>query len=257
VDIGDATHRHASGKKLETLLTVVVSLRDLTNPERAYSIASIVSRSLCDRVYLTFLNEDVLQQKEPLKEPSGLPTAVHLVKLLSSEMRVHVAFAAHDIVLWKFAGATDISSGKYMNLRRFSPGRWEEEKKKGQPVAYWNEGSLLALLRNADVALLLRSGWFNGRDHSDNPATDRIMELIQSGSEKAWIKQSWLQYLRWISNAEAAWHGNAARAEEFLEESDRIWADIVDVRRILFQDRYNNGTHVRNWLNAVREGGKR
>jgi hypothetical protein len=257
VDIADTTRQHASKQGLETLLTAIVSLRDLANPVRAFAIASILSRSRCDRIYLTFLNEDVLQQKEPLHEPNGLPTAVHLVRLLSSYMRVHVAFAAHDMVMWKYAGATDISSGKFMNLRRFSPGRWEEAQGRGQQTAYWTEGSLLTLLRSADVALLRRNGWFDGRDLSDNPASSRILELILNGSQKLWVKESWLQHLRCISNAEALWHGRPDAAEAFLIESDRLWGDIIDTRRLLLQDRQNNGSHVRHWLNAVREGGRR
>ena len=257
VEIADATCRTARPLGIDTLLTAIVSLRDLANPARAYAIASILSRSRCDRVYLTFLNEEVKQQKEPLRESGGLPTAVHLVRLLSSQMRVHVAFAAHDVVLWKHAGAADVSTGKYMNLRRFSPGRWEEEKKGGQPVAYWNEGSLLTLLRNTDVARLLRSGWYDGRDLSANPASERIMEMVRNGSDVVWLKQSWLQYLRWFTEAEAAWHGQPGDAERFLVESDRLWGDIVDTRQILFDDRYNSGMHVRQWLNALREGTSR
>jgi hypothetical protein len=258
VEIADATHQHAKSLGLDTLVTAIISLRDLTNPARAYAIASILSRSRCDRIYLTFLNEDVKQQREPLSEPSGLPTAVHLIRLLSRQMRVHVAFASHDMVLWKCAGATDVSSGKFMNLRRFSPGRWEEEKGGGQQAAYWTEGSLFTLLRSADVERLRRDGWFDGRDLSDNPASLRIMEFIQSGSKKLWVKESWLQYLRWIANAEAAWHGRPDLAMAALEESHRLWGDIVNVRQILFQDWFNeHGTHVKNWLNAAREGGKR
>lgn len=257
VEIADATHRCANENGLDTLLTAIVSLRDLNVPSRAYEIASILTRSRCDRIYLTFLSEDVSQQKEPLRDPAGLPTAIHLIRLLSNQMRVHVAFSGHDLILWKYAGASDISSGKFMNLRRFSPGRWEEEAKRGQNIAYWNEGSLLTLLRDADVQALMRSGWFVGREHAGNPASDRIMDIFRSGAERPWVKQSWLQYLRWISIMENAWDGSPNLAEEFLEESNRLWGDIVDVRRILFHDRYNDGTHVRNWLNAVREGGAR
>lgn len=257
VDIADATQQHAATQGLETLLTAIVSLRDLANPARAFAIASILSRSRCDRVYLTFLNEDVQQQKDPLHEPSGLPTAVHLVRLLSSNMRVHVAFAAHDMVMWKYAGAADISTGKFLNLRRFSPGRWHEAQGRGQQTAYWTEGSLLTLLRPADVALLRRNGWYEGRGLSDNPASRRIMELILNGSDKLWVKESWLQHLRCVSNAEAQWHGSPDVVEAFLVESDRLWGDIIDTRGLLFQDRQNNGNHVRQWLNAVREGGRR
>lgn len=256
VDIADATKRHADGHGIETLLTAIVSLRDLGDPARASEIASILSRTNCDRVYLTFLNEDA-EQREPLKDATGIPTAVHLVRLLSASMRVHVAFASHDLILWKYAGAADISTGKFMNLRRFSPGRWSDEETSGRQVAYWNEGSLLARLRDADVALLNRHGWFAGRDMSSNPAEARIFDIIQAEAKAAWLKLSWVQYLRWASNQEALWHGNPGAAEFALEAADQSWGDVIHKRRVLFQDRFNNGDHVRAWLNALREGAAR
>ena len=256
VEVADATKRYADEHGMATLLTAIVSLRDLASPARAMAIASILSRSKCGRVYLTFLNEDV-PPREPLRDGAGIPTAVHLVRLLAGEMRVHVAFASHDLVLWKCAGATDISTGKFMNLRRFSPGRWQEDEPGGRQVAYWNEGTLLARLREADVALLLRHGWFEGRDMASNPAEARILEIIRSGAGTPWLKQSWLQYLRWASNTEASLNGSRTAAEAALAAADQSWGDIVDRRRILFQDRFNNGDHVRAWLNAMREGGAR
>jgi hypothetical protein len=42
-----------------------------------------------------------------------------------------------------------------------------------------------------------------------------------------------------------------------LDAADRSWGEIVDRKRVLFQDRFNNGDHVRAWLNALREGGAR
>lgn len=256
VEVADATKRHGDGHGIQTMLTAIVSLRDLANPARAMAIASILSRSSCERIYLTFLNEDV-PPREPLMDGAGIPTAVHLIRLLSAEMRVHVAFACHDLLLWKFAGAADISTGKFMNLRRFSPGRWQEEDPGGRQVAYWNEGPLLARLREADVALLLRHGWLDGRDMTNNPSEARILEIIRSGAGTPWLKLSWMQYLRWASNMEAAWHGSPAAAEASLDAADRSWGEVVDRKRILFQDRFNNGDHVRAWLNALREGGAR
>lgn len=252
VEVADATKQYADQHEIQTMLTAVVSLRDLANPTRAMAIASVLSRSSCERVYLTFVNEDV-PPREPLKDGAGIPTAVHLVRLLSAEMRVHVAFVSHDLILWKLAGATDISTGKFMNLRRFSPGRWQDEEAGGRQVAYWNEGPLLARLREADVALLLRHGWFEGRDMSGNPSEARILEIIRGGTRTAWLKLSWMQYLRWASNMEALWHGNPTLAEASLDTADRNWSEIVDRRKLLFQDRFNNGDHVRAWMNAVRE----
>lgn len=256
VEVADATKRHADRHGIETMLTAIVSLRDLGSPGRAMAIASILSRSSCERVYLTFLNEDVAP-REPLRDGAGIPTAVHLVRLLAQEMRVHVSFASHDLVMWKFAGAADISTGKFMNLRRFSLGRWQDEESAGRQVPYWNEGPLLARLREADVALLDRYGWFEGRSFDVNPSSARILEIVRGGAGTPWLKLSWMQYLRWASNAEARLNGNPELAEKLLNRADDRWGDAIDKKRILFHDRFNNGDHVRAWLNAVREGGSR
>ncbi|MFN3738995.1 hypothetical protein [Hydrogenophaga sp.] len=135
-----------------------------------------------------------------MKDEAGVPTAVHLIRLLSEAMRVLVAFAGHDLVLWKFAGATDISTGRYMNLRRLSPGRWKDEESDGRQVAYWNEGPLLARLREGDVAKSHRQGWFDDQVLESNPAGARILEIIWSGEKVARLKLSWMQYLRWACN---------------------------------------------------------
>lgn len=251
VDVADETLQRASSLGVETLLTAIIHLRDLLQPRRALDIASILTETNCERVYLVFVGDDV-QQREPLKDGSGLATAIHLIRLLSASQRVHVAFCSHDLVLWKAAGAADASSGKWMNVRRFSPGRWREEEGMGRQVPYWNEDPLLTLLRDQDVLRLDRAGWFNGRDFSDNPASERILEILRAGTGAAWQKLSWLQYLRWFSNTEARF-GNHRRVENHLEQSDQSWAE-VDRLRIPMTDRFNDGSHVRIWLGALREG---
>ena len=254
VEIADTTFDYASKNSIETLLTAIICLKDLANPARALQIASILSDTKCERIYLTFLSEDV-QTREPLQDAAALPTAVHLVRLLSQHLRVHVAFCAHDSVMWKFAGATDISTGKFFNLRRFSPGRWRDEDTSGRQVSYWNEGILATLLRDQEVLRLDREHWFDGRTFTPNPASERILSILRSGTGAAWQKLSWLQYLRWACNAEKLF-SKTGEAEKALERWDGKWGEIR-AKRILFTDRFNNGDHVRTWLNAVREGGAR
>lgn len=254
VDIGDETRAEADAAGLETLLTVIIPIRDLADPRRAYEIASIISGSDCDRAYLTFLVEDIAQ-REPIRDGTGLATAVHLIRLLSPQLRIHVAFCAHDLVMWKFSGASDVSTGKFMNLRRFSPSRWQEDDTTGRINSYWNEGSLLTLLRDQDVVRLDRANWYDGETFADNPAAVRIMNSLRSGSDEAWLKHSWRQYLRWVSSVEEQWR-NPDEAELALETSDRKWGDL-ERTRIQLLDRFNEGVHVRTWINAVREGGRR
>lgn len=251
VEVGDATKAEADAARLDTLLTVVVPLRDLVDPRRALELASILTGSDCERIYLVFLAEDV-GQREPLNDGAGLASAVHLVRLLSETVRVHVAFSAHELVLWKFAGAADVSSGKWMNVRRFTPGRWRDEEGGGRQVMYWNESLLLTLLRDQDVTRLDREGWFAGRTFTDNPASERILQILRSGSGEAWLRLSWVQYLRWVSVIEAR---ATAGDDTILSRVDAAWASIP--RTMLFVDRFNTGDHARIWLNAAREGAGR
>lgn len=250
VDVADATRTHADAHGVETLLTAIVNLRDLGNPTRALQLASMLSNSRCDRVYLTFLADDI-EPRQPLSEAAELASAVHLVRLLSNEMRVHVAFCGHDAILWKFAGATDVSSGKFFNLRRFTPSRWRDDDGGGRQVAYWNENLLATLLRDQEVLRLDREHWFEGQHFSDNPHSTQILRILRSNTGEAWQRLSWLQYLRWLSNADAR-YADSAKAEEDLEIWDGKWGEIQR-KRILFTDRFNDGSHVRTWLNAARE----
>lgn len=252
VETGDAVKLRADAAEIDTLLTVIIRLRDIADPAAAFRWASILSATDCDRIYLIFLEEDV-PQREPLRDSAAIAGAVHLIRLLSGDVDVHVAFCAHDLVVWKFSGATHVSTGKWMNVRRFSPSRWKEEDTTGRQVAYWNEGKLLTLLRDQDVTRLDREGWFEGREFGANPASSQILDILRRGTGQAWLKLSWIQYLRWASNVEAAIN---AEDDRRLVRADESWAQVEQLR-ILFIDRFNNGDHARIWLGAAREGAGR
>jgi Neuraminidase (sialidase) len=142
-----------------------------------------------------------------------------------------------------------------MNLRRFSPSRWQEDDTNGRIVYYWNEGSLLTLLRDQDVLRLDRARWYEGEAFGDNEAASRIAQILRSSSGESWLAHSGRQYLRWVSTVEEPWRSPAV-AEASLELSDRKWGDI-ERAGIQFTDRFNDGVHVRTWVNAVREGAAR
>lgn len=254
VDVADASAAYATSKGVDTLVTAIICLRDLANPARAQQIASILTSTDCERVYLTFLAEGI-EPRQPLNDDAALATAVHLVRLLSEHLRVHVAFCAHDLVMWKFAGAADASSGKFFNLRRFTPGRWKDEEGGGRQVSYWNEEALGSLLRDQEVLRLVREKWYEGATFQDNPHSRRILEILMSGTGEPWQKLSWLQYLRWFANTDSAL-GHPRLAEEMLARWDANWG-LIHEKRILFTDRFNDGRYVRTWLNAMREGGTR
>lgn len=253
---GDATAKRANELGIEAMLTVLVPLRDLAQQERAFQIASILTSTTCERIYLAFMADDGYAQRTPLMDSLAMPTAVHLVRLLAETLRVHVAFSGHDAIVWKYAGATDVSSGKFWNVRRFSPTRWfDEEKSVKTTVPYWNESPLLACLRDTDVLRLDREGWYDTRTFRNNPASARILGILRSQSGLPWTADSWIQYLRWLSNADRRCK-SPDDAEALLERADSRWT-VLDKKKILMLDRQTNGDHVRLWLNAVREGGAR
>lgn len=253
VSIADQMKAEGDSLGIDVLITVIVKMSDLSDPERAQQIASILTASDCDRVYLFFLEES--PPKEPLRDSEALPTAVHLIRLLSAGMRVQVAFCGHDAVMWKFAGAADVTSGKFLNLRRFTPGRWGDEESEGRQVSYWNEGSLLTLLRGDDVMRLHRAKWYEGKSLAANPYAQQIMSILLSKSGQAWQKLSWCQYLRWLANIDAKL-SSPKEALDYLKRCIGNWKDIEE-SRILLLDNWNDGLWVRVWANACNEGASR
>ncbi|MGO1070753.1 hypothetical protein [Lysobacter sp. CA199] len=254
-DIGDQTRDIATSHHLDCLLTAVIPLYHLSDPQRAMEIASILSGSKCERMYLTFLVEDI-PQRQPLKDSSALASAIHLVRMLSKHLRVHVAFCAHDLVLWKAAGAADISSGKYLNVRRFSPSRWSPEEREGRMVPSWNDERLLTLTRDQEVLRLDRVGWHNDIDIAKNPASLEILSILRSGTGKPWLRLSWIQFLNWCVATEREIRSIEA-GDVLLRKSYDDWTYAIEELKLLFTDRFNDGAHVREWLNAIREGGAR
>lgn len=254
VDVADATKAEADQANLSTLITAIVSLRDLGTPNRAQEIATILTGSDCERVYLAFLTDDI-GIREHLANSDELANAVRLIRLLSlAGMRVHVGFCAFDLVLWKAAGAVDVSSGKYMNLRRFSPARWEAEGAKSPKTTrtYWTESSLLTLLREADVIRLNKAGLLTADSLDKNPFSREILHALTLGGGAKWQSKSWSQYLRWISNTDAA-ISSAADGESMLEACIESWR-AVKANRIQLTDVENDGAHAATWLNALRDG---
>jgi hypothetical protein len=248
VAIADQMKREATDRGLATMLTAIVPIKDLLDRSRGPAIASILSGSDCDRVYLVFLDDT--PPREPYKDPDALSEAMRLVNMLSRDMRIHIAFSGLDQVLWRYAGAQDVSTGKWLNTRRFAPGRWQDEETGGRVVPYWTDGEFIALLRDADVLRLDREGLLAGETLAMNPFSLEILEILRKGSGEAWLRLSQLQYLKWAHFAHDSLSG-AGKARAYLERADRRWATAQD-KRIFFSDRFNEDPAVRAWLHACR-----
>lgn len=252
VDLADESKAIAAQDGMDCALTAIVPLDTLQDQRRAYELASILSSSRCDRIYLNLLVPDRLASREPSTDQAALATAVHLVRLLSRDQRIHVACASHDVVLWLGSGATDVSTGKYMNVRRFTPSRWMDEQSQGRNIAYWSDDKLLTLIRDQEVLRLDREGWFQNRAFEENPAAAAVLAILRNAQGEAWLRLSWIQYMRWFSNtAEAVSDADSAAA--MLEAAYEAWREVQRAK-ILFVDPFNDGTHAIAWMNAFNEG---
>ncbi len=141
LEIYDKLLKGLQGEDTDVLLTVLANLKDLSSLDRSAEIASIISKISVNRVYLIFIT-DTIPRRE-LNETEDIKGAMRLISYLeNAKIQVLVGFASTDILLWKTAGASHCASGKFYNLRRFSPSRWSEESRGVGQLSYWFEERL-------------------------------------------------------------------------------------------------------------------
>ncbi len=241
--------------KIRPMQTILVNSVDLTTDARPYEIATIVSKTVCDHVYLVFVTS--IEPRRELPATDELVGAMRLISLLEgAKLPVLVGFCSSDVLLWKAAGATACASGKFFNLRRFTRQRFEEPKATGGgQLPYWFEEGLLAFLREADL-LLLRKHAMLSETSLRNPFGKEILQKLdrakKSGKKEAWLGESWRHFLYWFADVEARLHAKEATAEELLKHADSNWGKL-DQAKLLMTERPNDGSWIRAWLNVLRE----
>jgi len=244
VEVGDELVDAVSA--IPVLQTVIVGFDDLTTPARPYEIASIVSKSKSDRVFLV-VSADVDPRRE-LSDVESLKGVMRLIHLLESGgQRVLVGFCSSDMALWKAAGATSCATGKFFNLRRFTRSRFEEPSGGGGQLPYWFEEGVFAYLRESDVVRVQRAGAFSGST-TRNPFTGPILTMISE--PKPWVGQGWRHYMWWFADFEARATKDIVRSQ--LRSADNVWRDF-EVNDVLMEERLNDGAWVRQWRRAVAE----
>jgi len=248
VNCADILYGLLDRQKVSTLVTALVHLPEIGKAGEAERIASILTRARATRVYLV-LCDDVAPRAQRM-DSEALAGAMSLIRMLEvAGSQVLVACVGLDMLLWKFAGATDVATGKFFNLRRFVPGRWDDPEEKGRVVPYWTDDELVTWLREDEVRLLLRLGFIDSGRASTNPFSAEILALLDRRKEEAWLRLGWLQYLYWFSQREADIAAGRADVREMLRHADARWAEL-EQRKVYLFDRANNGEWVRAWLNA-------
>ncbi len=234
---------------IDVIQTLLINLHDLAEYKNVMSIASIVTRTTTGRVYLVL--ESNTNPRHELADPEELKGAMLLINTLETNgINVIASYCSSDLVLWKYAGASSVASGKYFNLRRFTPSRWDEsEEGGGGQQAYWFEESLQTFLRASDVTRIERLGLISVASQN-NPFSQTILDCLRTG--QAWLGLSWRFYLWWFLDVEGRLNRKQSDSFALLQQADQNWG-LVDERRVYMEERRNNGSWVRQWLRAVTE----
>ena len=249
VEVSNHLTARLAGSGVESVLTLIVKMSELSVAGRALAIASIASRADCSRVYLV-LEAEVDPRREVSAE-KNLMGAMKLIRAIEdSGMKVIVSFCSSDVLLWKHAGATACATGKFFNLRRFTLKRFAETIAGGGQLPYWFEESLLAFIRQSDLIRIKPRGLLSDSSRR-NPFLEPIFECITSN--KAWIGLSWRQFMWWFADVEARLSNGSTTARNLVDTADRSWAEVETPPRIFFEERANDGSWVRSWLRALEE----
>jgi hypothetical protein len=250
VEIGAILLERLRGTGVSPLLTTVVDMNDVAQKGRALTIASILTRSEIDRVFLILKNET--EPRRELADAEQLKGAMKLIACLrEAGVETLVGFCSSDMLLWKAAGASSCATGKFFNLRRFMLTRFAEPSEGGGQVPYWFEESLLAFLRQGDIFRIQQRDLFS-ESTNENPIVPRILEQIPSG--KPWIGLSWRQYMWWFANAEGRFDAGAVTPRSLIELADQNWGRLeTPPPKVFLDERNNDGLWLRQWLRALEE----
>ena len=245
VAVGNEFAARAASLSLDVAQTIIISGADLLLPNRPMEIASIASRTDAEWIYL-LVNNDKHPRREN-EESLELEAILRVMAALKeAELKLMVGYCSSDMVLWKAAGVDSVASGKFFNLRRFNRIRFDEPTDKGKQLPYWFEESLMAFLREDDVARLERENWLGDASRS-NPLCQAILDRERG---TPWLRLSWRQYLWWFANCEARLTSGVVTADRLLEEAEERWTVVRE--KVLMVERENTGAWIRPWRAALK-----
>ncbi len=250
ISTGQELARRVAGTGMRPVQTVVVGMNDLAIENRLLSIASILTRSDIQEIYLVFIG--TLEPRRELSDVEEITGAMRLIRLLSrAGYRVTVGYSSSDMLLWKHAGALNCATGKFFNLRRFTRSRFEEPASGGGQQPYWFEEQLLAFLREGDLIRIARAGLLSDSS-SRNPFAAGILAKVNGSTGGAWLGDSWRQYLWWFADAEARVSaGDEGVVPAMLTGAEAGWRQIAG--KVPMEERPNDGAWIRQWQRACLE----
>jgi len=250
VTVGANLCASLKGSGIRILQTAIVRLADLTDANRALHIASILSRSEIEELYLVFLGDT--EPRRELSDPEELKGAMRLISALrGAGLQMLIGFCSSEVILWKVAGATHCATGKFFNLRRFTPARWEEPPQGGGQLPYWFEESLLAFLREADL-IRVRQLDLLSEASSRNPFGQSILAQLDAATGHPWVGMGWRQYMHWFAEIEHRIDAQSFDVRTLLRETEQRWLYLED-NDVLMEEPRNDGSWLRPWRRALAE----
>ena len=235
---------------IDVLHTVLGRFEDLSVEGRSAEIASIVSGTDLARIYLVLIPN--VHPRRELADTDALKGALQLIRYVEDAgIRVLVGYCSSDLVLWKAAGASDCATGKFFNLRRFTPSRFAPPPQGGGQVSYWFEESMVAQLRESDLIRIRDAGFLSDVSNS-NPYGTQILHTMAEQPGKAWLGLGWRQYLYWFADFEKRLVEGTIQPDEILKSAETVWEDL-EARNILMEESTNDGRWLRPWRRALAE----
>lgn len=250
VEVEGILRESLAATNVEVLQSAVVSLAELSTPGRAMEIGTILSRTAADRVYLILIG-----QNDPRRENGDaeeLKGAMKLVSVLErAGLPILLGFCSSDIVLWKAAGASSCATGKFFNLRRFTPSRFEEPSEGGGVVPYWFEEALMGFLRDSDLVRVQPRAILSPASVA-NPYGQQILAQRETEPGRAWVGLGWRQFMYWFADIDQRMEAGAVDVGHLLQTAERRWLDLGDAD-VFMEEPRNDGLWIRSWRRALAE----
>jgi hypothetical protein len=250
VQVGNLLSRRLPAS-MRPVLTALIGLNDLARTNRHLEVASILTRFSADEIFIVFADETSPRMER--RDSGELESAVRLIRLLrNAGFTVTVGHTSSEMILWKYAGASNVATGKFFNLRRFTIARFDEEGPGGgRNIPYWFEPSLLAFLREAD-ARRLRLRWQISDTHNSNPHSVNILTALDQPSQPPWLAESWRQFLYWFAHCEGRVDAEPSEVRGLLTTAESSWQRVTELR-LRLEEPANDGSWIRPWMIALDE----
>jgi hypothetical protein len=246
VDVGNYIYGLAQQQGKGSYQTAIIDYNTIKDAGEAEMIASILSQTDGESIYL-ILRSDIEPRRE-LSDSDSLTGVMKLIRLLKdTEINVFVGFCSSEFVLWKYAGAEMLATGKFFNLRRFTSSRFDEPSGGGGQLPYWFEKNLMAYLREGDLIRLKNENMLHP-DYRNNPFSLAILDHLEKEPGSAWLGLSWKNYLYTFADMEKSL--TTEEVKQLLINAEDNWRKLDD-KNILMEELRNDGAWIRLWRIAL------